>query len=81
MKTVTFKLPAYWAAAIFNDDTTYLSDAESEKLDSVLEALQGEYEMFDVIDVSEDVEFSKYHDASAYGVLACDVCEYTVQVG
>jgi hypothetical protein len=80
MKFEKYMLPAHWASALINDDITGLTLEESDTLDNVIDRLSRNHQMFMVIDTGEDIEFMWRHDASEFGVLACDVCEYTVQV-
>jgi len=77
MKTKTYWLPAHWASALVNGDTTGLDDADENMLDWVMtsEGLPAP------IGCGEEVSFLKYHDAQPYGVLACDCLEYTFPGG
>ncbi len=73
MKTKTYWLPAHWASALVNGDTTGLDDADENMLDWVMTA----EDLSAPIACGEEVSFLKYHDAQPYGVLACDCLEYT----
>jgi hypothetical protein len=73
MDTRTYWLPAHWASALVNGDTTGLDDADENMLDWVMTA-EG---LPAPIACGEEPEFRKYHDAQPYGVLACDCLEYT----
>ena len=77
METKTYWLPAHWASALINGDTTGLDDADENMLDWVMTA-EG---LPAPIDCGEEPEFLKYHDAQPYGVLACDCLEYTFPGG
>ena len=68
IKTATYKLPAQWASALINGDWSGLKEREEEQLTAVI-AGEG---LPDPLDVSDEPEFLKYHDAQPYGVLACD---------
>ena len=73
MDTQTYWLPAHWASALINGDTTGLEDDDEKMLDLVIKA----EELPSPIGCGEEAEFRKYHDAQPYGVLACDCLEYT----
>lgn len=77
MDTQTYWLPAHWASALINGDTTGLDDADENILDWVMTA-EG---LPAPIACGEEVSFLKYHDAQPYGVLACDCLEYTFPGG
>ena len=77
MGTKTYWLPADWASALINGDTTGLTDTDENMLDWVMTA-EG---LPTPIDCGEEVSFLKYHDAQPYGVRACDCLEYTFPGG
>ena len=68
MKTATYTLPTHWASALFNGDWSGLNEQDEEALTRVMhgEALP------DPLDVLDNSSFCKYHDATPYGVLACN---------
>jgi len=74
-----YTLPAHWAPALFNGDFTGLNEDDEEQLMSVI---AGENLGDPVGIVGDDdtngpqSEFSTYHDAREYGVLACDCFRY-----
>jgi hypothetical protein len=72
METPTYRLPAHWAPALINGDTTGLEDEDESKLNAFIkgEGLQWP------LDVGEEEFFCKYHDAQPYGVLACDCLDF-----
>ena len=73
MEPCIYTLPAHWAPALVNGDFTGLDDDDEEKL---LLVVAGE-NLPDPIEVSEETEFLRYHDAKPYGVLACDCLRFT----
>lgn len=75
MKTETYTLPAFWASAIINTDLSGLSDEDEAILINWLSDVKPGY----CLDVSQEPEFTKWHDAQDY-VLACDCLEYTFQI-
>lgn len=73
MRTWFYTLPQHWAPALINDDWTGIEDEEHLTiLDFIKEELSG----LAVVDVSEETNFIKYHDAYNYGVLASDCLVY-----
>ena len=82
MQTVQYTLPAHWAVALINGDITGYEESEIDQIDAFEEYLNkrhlcGPY----CIDVEEDSWFTSHHDASKFGVLACDVSVFTFDVG
>jgi hypothetical protein len=77
METITYRLPACWASALINDDTSGLEDADKAQLDAFM-AGEG---LTWPLDVGEEEFFCKYHDAQPYGVLACDCLDYVFPTG
>lgn len=73
LETYTAVLPSHWASALINGDRTGLTDEEEAELDRVLELHPEWY----LPVTCEEVGFRWHHDASPYGVLAGDCCEYT----
>ena len=73
IETTTYQLPSHWACALFYGDLTGLEEQDEEQLMAVI-AGEG---LPDPLDVSEESEFLKYHDAQPYGVLPCDCLTYT----
>lgn len=75
IKTVKYKLPAFWASALINADRTGLSDNDERELDLVMDSL-GQGRLFgNALDCTEYAEFSNWHDAP--GVLPCDCLTFT----
>lgn len=72
METYTATLPALWASALINGDTSGFSDEEEREFDSFI-AANPEYA--DPVGCSDEPEFTKYHDAPS--VLACDCLVFT----
>ena len=66
-------LPAHWAPALINGDTSGLDDEDEQHLDLILADLGSMH----CVDADENAGFYHRHDASSYGVLACDCCVYT----
>lgn len=77
IETVTFMLPTHWAAALINGDETGMDDEDSAALEAFTKDMVRNYGSCHCVDVSGDTEFMRWHDAAHYGVLACDVAEFT----
>lgn len=77
IKTITAMLPAHWACALVNGDESGMDDEEIAHLNEFVDDMVRTYGSCHCVDVSEDTQFSNYHEASHYGVLACDVAEFT----
>lgn len=73
LETYAATLPSHWASALINGDRSGMSDEDEKELDRVLE-LNPQWNM--PVDC-EDVGFCWRHDASDFGVLAGDCCEFT----
>lgn len=77
IKTITAMLPAHWAVALTYGEDDSLSDEDTAALEEFVDDMVRTYGSCHCVDVSEDTQFSNYHEASHYGVLACDVAEFT----
>ena len=77
IKTLTYMLPTHWACPLVNGDESGMEDDEIAMLNEFIDDMVRVYGSCHCVDVSEDIEFSNYHDASHYGVLACDVAKFT----
>ena len=77
MKTVVLELPNFWATALFYDDRTGFDFGEEEPFDDFCQWAFDTYGTTEPVDMEEEGHFCKYHDASRFGVLACDVHKYT----
>ena len=75
MKITEFTLPTHWAPCLINGDDTGYDDDELDQICQVMNHLYSDYGT--PSDISEDAGFLKYHDAEAFGVLACDCSVYT----
>lgn len=80
MDTVVLKLPVFWASALVNSDESGMQDSEIEQLNQFVYDFCEQFGSCHCIDVSEDTEFMIYHDAIQYGILACDVAEFTFSI-
>jgi hypothetical protein len=71
---VSYLLPAHWASALINGDPSGLEDFDLADLKAVLNGEGLGYcagiDERDSLDL--EPEFCWHHDASPYGVLACD---------
>ena len=75
--TVDLVLPQHWLVAFFNDDLSAYDEEEIEQIEHFTHYMQETYGTS--IPLSYDLEsdnFTAWHDARDFGVLACEV--YTV---
>ena len=77
IETVTFTLPTHWASPLVNGDESGLEDEDTQALEAFVNDMVRTYGSCHCVDVSEDTEFMRWHDAAQYGVLACDVATFT----
>jgi len=77
IKTYTLMLPTHWACPLINGDETGLEDEEIAMFNEFVDNTVRVYGSCHCVDVSEDTQFMRWHDAAQYGVLACDVAEFT----
>ena len=80
MQLETFELPDFWASALINADTSGLSDEEEQALNAFEKFMLEEYGQCWAVDCTDDPHFVKFHDAARFGVLACDVLQFTFDV-
>ena len=79
LEVIEYELPSFWASALINGDFSGLDVEDLKALESFTLDVVEEYGHANFVDCSDDCsDFRRYHDASAYGVLACDVLTYTL---
>lgn len=67
---VILTLPEHWAPALVNADTTGLDDQDEAALD----AFMADHPNLYCVGVDDGPQFCRRHDATPYGVLACQCC-------
>ena len=77
IKTYTLMLPTHWASPLINGDESGLEEEDCEALNAFVDDMVRTYGSCHCVDVSEDTQFMRWHDAVQYGVLASDVAEFT----
>lgn len=80
IKTITAMLPAHWACALTYGEDDSLSDEDIAALEAFTKDMVRTYGSCHCVDVSEDTQFMRWHDAAQYGVLAGDVAEFTFMI-
>jgi hypothetical protein len=82
MNIETYNLPAFWASALINGDTTDMEDEDEAAMNAWFDATfpNGAH----CVDCSSEEDddapgFTRWHDASQY-VLACDCLTYSFDV-
>lgn len=78
MQLETYLLPAHWACALINADTSGMEDDDERALDRWFSRTfpLGAH----CLDVSDDVQFTRWHDASSTLPFACDAADFTFDV-
>lgn len=76
-KTYTLMLPTHWASPLVNGDESGMEDEDIAALEAFTNDMVQIYGSCHCVDVSEDTQFMRWHDAAQYGVLAGDVAEFT----
>ena len=77
MKTITLELPNFWATALFYDDTSSFEYADEKSFQDFCLWMGKHHGTSTPVDMEEEPHFKKFHDATQFGVLACDVHKYT----
>jgi len=79
--TIELQLPAHWASALINADTTGLDDEEEAALDRWVDWASDEYNIRagQPLGVTGEEEFKRYHDADDF-VGATDVLTFVYRV-
>ena len=80
MKTEIYILPAHWACAFINGDLSGYDSDDLEAQRLFIDAMVSEHGQCWALSCDEESGFLKYHDATGYGVLACDCLEYVFDV-
>lgn len=75
MRTVTYTWPSHWSPYLINRDRSCITDTEQQRIDAILLR-----EKLPTPASCEDAGFRRYHDATQYGVLACDCQDYAFLV-
>jgi len=77
METITLELPDFWASALFNDDTSGFEYEDEMQFHAFCDWSVKTYGTSEPVDMEDEPHFSKYHDATQFGVLACNIHRYT----
>lgn len=73
----TFILPAHWAVALINGDTSGMTDEDEAAIDDFLVAQSDGTSFIHCVDMGEDEGFMRHHDASDFLPFACDCATFT----
>ena len=77
IKTYTLMLPTHWASPLINGDESGLEEEDCAALEEFVDDMVRTYGSCHCVDVSEDTQFMRWHDAAQYGIPAGDVAEFT----
>ena len=77
METIALDLPDHWASALFYDDTSGFEYEDDTQVQAFCEWAGKNYGTSEPVDMEGEGNFATYHDAKQFGVLACNVNQYT----
>lgn len=77
MEIITLELPDFWADALFYNNTCKLGYEDKKQFEDFSNWLWTHYKTFQPVDMEGEPHFSKLHNATRFGVLACNVHRYT----
>ena len=77
IEIVKYELPTYWASALINGDLSGLEADDLIGLAQFENYMMKEHGSCHAADVESEGHFSRWHDATRFGILACDVAEYS----
>ena len=80
MITETFELPTHWATALMYGEYNGFEEQEEKQIAVFQKYMEKEYGGCWCLEVSNDRWFQHRHDATQFGVLACDVSTFTFDV-
>ena len=82
MELEYYELPAYWASALINGDESGLTEEDEKPFDSFVHYMIAVHGQCWCVDVSDDESgnFKRWHDATEFGGLPCDVATFTFDV-
>ena len=80
MEILELELPTHWAIALVNSDESGLDDDDQKRLDRFVDAMVSEFGACWCLDVGADSWFQTCHDATRFGVLACEVSTFSFDV-
>ena len=77
METITLELPDFWATALFYDDTSGFEYKDEKAFHDFCHWAVINYGTSEPVEMDDEPHFSKFHDATQFGVLACNIHRYT----
>lgn len=77
METITLELPDFWALALFYDDTSEFGYEDEKPFQDFCQWALKNYGTSEPVEADNQGHFSKFHDATQFGVLACNCHYYT----
>ena len=78
MKLDVFELPTHWACALMYGDDSGLDESDIAAIERFTAHETRDGKSLHLLEVKDNHggDFRRYHDATRYGVLACDVSEF-----
>ena len=80
IETDTYVLPTHWASALINGDTSGLEPEDERHIEAFIAYMLDKHKQCWCIDVSEESEFTTWHDAREFGALAGDCSVFTFDI-
>ena len=80
MEVLELELPSFWACALVNSDESGMDDRDIKKLRGFEKHMTAEFGSCWCLDVGADSWFQTCHDATRFGVLACEVSTFSFDV-
>ena len=76
----TFELPTHWATALMYGEIDGYEEEDIQAMDSFEKYMIEKYGSCRCIEIDFDHRLQRYHDATDFGILACDVSTFTFDV-
>jgi len=82
IQTIQFELPSHWACALLYDDNDGFDADDERAIERFVDHMVDAYGQCICVDVHHDEngDFRHTHDATQFGVLACDVATFTFDI-
>lgn len=82
MKTEELVLPRHWACALINGDETGFDPNEQRAFDRFVDWMLETYGACLCVSVDDEEcgDFRRYHDATYFGALPCDVASFVFDI-
>jgi hypothetical protein len=76
----TFELPSHWATALLYGELDGFEDEDVQAIEGFERYMHVNFGSCFCVEVSDDTDFKRWHDACQFGVLASGVSTFTFDV-